>query len=324
MHRRDFITLIGGAAVWPLTARAQQPSMPVVGFLNGGSPKGYQSAKTAFIQGLKENGYIEGHNVTIEYRWAEGHYDRLPGLAADLVRRQVNVIVANTSALAPAMAATKTIPIVFVTSFDPVKRGVVASFSRPGGNVTGVTSLNVAVGPKRLELLHEVIPTATKVALLVNPNNPNAESFLKASQSAADRLGLQLHVLRASTDRDFDSRFKQLVELRASALVIGPDALYNSRREQLAALALHYAVPTIYQSRRFAAAGGLMSYGGNLIEPFRLTGVYAARILKGEKASDLPVQQATKIELIINMKTATALHLAIPLPVIGRADEVIE
>jgi ABC-type uncharacterized transport system substrate-binding protein len=324
MHRRDFIMLVGGAAVWPLTARAQQRLMPVVGFLNSASPKGYQIAQTAFIQGLKESGYIEGRNVAIEYRWAEGHYDRLPGLAADLIRHQVNVIVANTAALVPAMAATKTIPIVFVTSFDPVKRGVVASLSRPGGNVTGVTSLNVAVGSKRLELLHEVIPTATKVALLLNPNNPNAEAFLKASQAAAGRLGLQLHVLRASTERDIDLRFKQLIELQTSALVIGPDAFYNSRREQLGALTLRYTVPAIYESRAFAAAGGLMSYGGNLVEPYRLSGVYVARILKGEKASDLPVQQATKVELIINMKTAKALHLAIPLPVIGRADEVIE
>src|SRR5262245_22791541 len=324
MRRREFITLIGGVAVaWPLAARAQQRTMPVVGFLNSASADGYAIAARAFRQGLKGTGYLEGENVTIEYRWAEGQYNRLPALAADLVRRKVDVIAANGVALSPARAATTTIPIVFTTSLDPVQLGWVASLSRPGGNVTGVTSLNVEVGPKRLELLHELVPAANIIGLLVNPNNPNAQTLSGDMQAAARKLGLQLHVLDASNERDFDRVFGALVQLRAGALVIGTDAFFTSHSEQLAALALRHALPAIYQYPEFTAAGGLMSYGGSM-ESFRTAGVYTGRILKGEKPADLPVQQITKVELIINLKTAKALGLTVPLPLSGRADELIE
>ena len=324
MKRREFLGVLGSAAaVWPLAARAQQSLIPTIGFLNSGSPDSLRVPR-AFNQGLNDAGYVDGRNVTVEYRWAEGQYDRLPAMAADLVRRQVAVIVANTSAVLHAKAATTTIPIVFNSSVDPVQLGLVASLSRPGGNVTGVTSLNVEVGSKRLELLHELLPTATDIAFLVNPPNPNAETLLRDLQAASRRLGLQIHVLHANNERDFDPAFAKLIALRAGALVIGTDAFYNSRSEQLAALTIRHAVPTIYHTREFAAAGGLMSYGGNLTEPYHLTGVYAGRILKGESASDLPVQRATKIGLIINLKTAKSLGLTVPLPLLGRADEVIE
>jgi putative tryptophan/tyrosine transport system substrate-binding protein len=324
MKRRAFISLLGGAAVaWPLTARAQQPAMPVVGFLNSASADGYAISARAFRQGLKDTGYVEGENVAIEYRWAEGQYNRLPALAADLVRRKVDVIAANSAAMLPARAATTTIPIVFTTSLDPVQLGLVASLSRPGGNVTGVTSLNVEVGPKRLELLHELVP-ANVIGLLVNPNNPNAQTLSGDMQAAARKLGLQLHVLDTSNERDFDRVFGALVQLRAGALVIGTDAFLTSHSEQLAALALRHALPAIYQYPEFTAAGGLMSYGGSIMESFRTVGVYTGRILKGEKPADLPVQQITKVELIINLKTAKALGLTVPLPLSGRADELIE
>jgi putative tryptophan/tyrosine transport system substrate-binding protein len=319
MRRREFITLLGGAAVaWPLVARAQQ-AMPVVGFLNGASADGYAIFARAFRRGLKDTGYVEGENVTIEYRWAEGQYNRLPALAAELVRRKVDVIAANGVAVLPARAATTTIPIVFSTALDPVQLGWVASLSRPGGNVTGVTSLSVEVGPKRLELLHELVPAANVIGLLVNPNNPNAQTLSGYMQAAARKLGLQLHVLDASNERDFDRFFGALVQLRAGALVIGIDAFLTSHSEQLAALALRHALPAIYQYPEFTAAGGLMSY-----ESARTVGVYTGRILKGEKPADLPVQQITKVELIINLKTAKALGLTVPLPLLGRADEVIE
>ena len=322
--RREFIVTLGGTAVaWPLAVRAQQP-MPVIGFLNGASADGYAIPALAFRQGLKDTGYVEGQNVAIEYRWAEGQYERLPAMAADLVRRQVAVIAANSASMLPAKAATASIPIVFTTSLDPVQLGLVASLARPGGNVTGVTSLNVEVGPKRLELLHELVPTATVVALLVNPDNPNAETLARDLEAVARRLGLQLHVLRARAERDFDTVFATLRQLRAGALVIGTDAFFTSRGEQLAALCVRHGLPAVYQTREFAMAGGLVSYGSLLTESFRMVGVYTGRILKGDKPNDLPVQQITKIEMILNLKTAKALGITVPLPLSGRADEVIE
>src|SRR5450631_4492137 len=327
MQRREFITLLGGAAVaLPLIARAQQQVLPVIGFLNSGSPSGYAPLLAAFMQGLKETGFIEGQNVAIEYRWAEGQFDRLPALVADLVQRQVTVIAATStpSALA-AKSATTTIPIVFTTSGDPVQLGLVDSLSRPSGNVTGGTQLNVEVGPKRLELLHELVPTATIMALLVNPTNPVAETLSREMEAAARTLGQQLHVLKASTDGDLDTAFATLIKLRVSGLVIASaDGFFTSRADRLAALTVRHAVPTIYQNREFAAAGGLMSYGGNNKESYRTAGIYTGRILKGEKPENLPVQEVTKVELIINLKAAKALGINVPNTLIGRADEVIE
>jgi len=328
IRRREFITLLGGtAAAWPLAARAQQPTMPVIGFLSSASPNLYSDRLRTFREGLKEAGYVAGRNVEIDYRWAEGHNDRLPALAAELVHREVTVIAAaggTPSALA-AKAATATIPIVFGVAVDPVEVGLVASLNRPGGNLTGVTNLNAEVGPKRLELLHELLPAATIIAVLVDPTNPTlAEAFLPDLQAAARALGVRLHVLQASKEGDFDTVFATLIQLRASALIIGPSTYFVARSEQLAALAVRHAVPTIFHYRPFAAAGGLMSYGSSETNYYRLVGIYAGRILKGEKLADLPVQQATKVELIINLKTARALGLTIPLPLIGRADEVIE
>ena len=323
--RRQFITLLGGAVTgWPLAARAQQAAVPVIGFLNSASRDGYAPMVAGFRQGLKETGYVEGQNVAIEYRWAEGQYDRVPPMAAELIRRPVDVIVSNTPAVLAVKAATTTIPIVFTTSSDPVQIGLVASLSRPGGNVTGVTQLNVEVTPKRLELAHEIVPTATNIAVLVNPTNPNALTLSKDTEAAARVLGLQLHVLRASAESDFDTMFATLIRLRAGALVITADPFLLGWSEKLAALALHHAVPAIFQDHAFVAAGGLMSYGGSLPYSYRLAGIYAGRILKGEKPAELPVQQATKIELIINLKTAKALGLTVPLTLLGRADEVIE
>jgi ABC-type uncharacterized transport system substrate-binding protein len=327
MKRRDFITLLGGAAaVWPLAARAQQAAMPVVGFLNGASPEGYAPFVAAFRQGLKEAGYVEGQNVTIEYRWTEGQYDRLPSLAADLVQHKVTVIAAtSTPAALAAKAATSTVPMVFTTGGDPIKLGLVASLRRPGGNVTGSAQLTVEVGPKRLELARELFPGATTVALLVNPANPVAATVSKDLQTVADTLGVRLHLLHASTEADFEAAFATAAQLRAAALVIsGADPLFVSHAAQLGALALRHSVPAIYQFREFAAAGGLMSYGGDARDSYRLAGVYTGRILKGEKPADLPVVQSTKVELIINLKTAKALGITVPLPLSGRADEVIE
>jgi putative ABC transport system substrate-binding protein len=326
MNRRNMIALIGGAAAWPAAARAQQAMTPVVGFLHSQSPDSYSAILTVFRQTLKEAGFVEGSNVAIEYRWANNQFDQLPALAADLVRRQAAVIVAGGTA-APALAAkaaTTTIPIVFAYDGDPVQVGLVASLNRPGGNLTGVTNLGGELGPKRVELMHELVPTATIIALLVNLTNPNAETLSRDAQAAARTLGLQFHVLHASTDRELDTVFSNLAELRAGALIIGADAFFTSHSEYLAALALRHAVPTIFQFRDFAAVGGLMSYGGSITDAYRQVGVYTGRILKGEKPADLPVQQSTKAELIINLKTAKALGLTVPLPLLARADEVIE
>jgi putative tryptophan/tyrosine transport system substrate-binding protein len=327
MKRREFITLLGGAAAWPLAARAQQQAMPVIGFLGSASPDRWAGRMRAFHQGLSETGYAEGRNVAIEYRWAEGQNDRLGPLAAELVGRQVTVIVTpgSTPAALAAKAATTTIPIVFEVASDPVELGLVTSLARPGGNITGVTSLNAEVGPKRLELLHELVPTATVVGLLVNPTNPNlAELTTKNLHAAARSLGLKMHILHASADRDFDTVFATLNQLRAGALVIGTDPFFSSRLEQLATLTARHAVPTVYQFREFTAAGGLMSYGGSLTDTFRAAGVYTGRILKGDKPADLPVQRTTKVELFLNLRTAKVLGLEVPRTLIARADEVIE
>jgi putative ABC transport system substrate-binding protein len=328
IKRREFITLLGAAATaWPLGADAQQAAMPVIGFLSNASPDLYSDRLRTFRQGLKEAGYVEGRNVEIDYRWAEGHNDRLPALAAELVHRQVTVIAAaggTPSALA-AKAATATIPVVFGVAVDPVEVGLVASLSRPGGNLTGVTNLNAEVGPKRLELLHELLPTATSFGMLLNPTSPTlAEAFSRGLQPAVQSLGVQLHVLHASTESDLNTVFPTLVELRASGLIIGPGSFFAGRGKQLGALSLRHAMPTVFQYRDFVAAGGLMSYGSDETDYYRLVGIYVGRILKGEKPADLPVQQATKVELIINLKTAKALGITVPLPLSGRADEVIE
>jgi putative ABC transport system substrate-binding protein len=327
IDRRQFISAISGAGVaWPLTVRAQQSAMPVIGFVNAAYAQSFARPLSAFLKGLGETGYVDGQNVAIEYRWAEGRNDRLPAMMADLIHRQVAVIAATSAPAAlAAKAASTTIPIVFETGDDPVRLGLVVSLNRPGGNVTGVTQINVEIAPKRLELLHELVPTASVMALLVNPADPAiAEPTTKELQAAAHALGLELHVLNASSERDFDAVFVNLIQLRAGGLVISPGALFSSRVEQLAALALHHAVPAISQYREFAVAGGLLSYGSDFTESYYLTGIYTGRILKGENPANLPVQQATKIELIINLKTAKALGITVPLPVSGRADAVIE
>jgi putative ABC transport system substrate-binding protein len=327
IERREFVATLGGAILAaPLAARAQPPAMPVIGVLQSGSPDAYAAMVTAFRRGLNEAGYVEGHNVAIEYRWAEGQYERLPALAGDLVRRQVTVMVATTTpAVLTAKAATTTIPIVFLTAADPVAEGLVVSLNRPGGNATGVTNLGAELVQKQIEMLHQMVPKATVIGALVNPAQPAlAEPTTRAVQAAARTLGLKLHVLHARTERDFDTAFATLVQLRASALVIAPDSLFMSRREQLGALTVSHAMPAIYPYREFAAAGGLMSYGSSLTDAYRLVGVCTGRILNGEKAADLPVQQPTKVELIINLRTAKALGLTFPITLLGRADEVIE
>jgi len=322
MRRRDFAKgIIGSAAVWPLAARAQQQA-PVIGFLNAASAQTLPQALSAFLKALAEAGFIEGQNVRIEYRWAEGDTDRLPMMAADLVRRQVAVIAAGgTPASLAAKAATTTIPIVFETTADPVKIGLVASLNRPAGNVTGVTQLTSGLVAKQLELLHELLPTTRVMALLINPNDPAlAEPVSKEALAAAHTLGVEL----VRTERDFDSVFARLAQLQAGGLVIGTEVLFTTHSEQLAALAARHAVPTVYKGREFAAAGGLLSYGSELTESYRLAGIQAGRILKGDKPADLPVQQATKFEMYINLKTAEALGITVPLPLSGRANEVFE
>jgi putative ABC transport system substrate-binding protein len=328
MRRREFIALIGGAAVaWPLAARAQQAAIPVIGYLGSASPDAWQGRLQAFRQGLSEAGFDEGRNVAIEYRWADSHYDRLPDLAAELVRLPVAVIVTPGSAPAAlvAKAATTTIPIVFETGADPVAIGLVASLNQPGGNITGITALSFQLGPKRLEVLHEAVPTANPVAVLVNPTAGDiAERQTKDLQNAARQFGLELVILHASSDAELDTAFSTLHEKHAGGLVVIPEVFTNSRIEQIAALALRHAVPAIFQTPGFTAAGGLMSYGGNLVETHRLAGTYTGKILKGERPADLPVIQGTKVELIVNMKTAKALGIEVPNSIQLLADEVIE
>jgi putative ABC transport system substrate-binding protein len=327
MRRREFIALLGSAAAaWPIAARAQQGAIPSIGFLNAATSQGFARPLSAFLKGLGETGYVEGRNVAIEYRWAEGHNDRLPAMAADLVRRQVTVIAAtSTPAALAAKAATTTIPIVFETGGNPIRLGLVDSLNRPAGNVTGVTQTNQETAPKRLELLHELLPAAGVMGLLVNPTNPAlAEADSSAALAAAHSLGLELHVLNASTERDFDGVFAKLIQLRAGGLVIGGDVLFTSHIEQLAALTVRHKMPAAYQWREFAAAGGLLSYGSNVGDSYRLAGVYTGRVLKGDKPANLPVQQATKVELFINLKTAKTLGITVPLPLSGRADELFE
>jgi putative ABC transport system substrate-binding protein len=329
VKRRELLTLLGGvAAAWPLAARAQQGErMPVIGFLGGTSPEVYADRLRAFHQGLKEAGYVEGRNVEIEYLWAEGRNDLLPALAAQLARGQVAVIVAagGTPSAFAAKAATATIPIIFGVAVDPVELGLVASLNQPGGNLTGVTNLNVEVGPKRLELLRELLPSATLIAVLVNPTNPTiGEPFVRDLEAAAHTLRFKLLVLHASTERDLDTVFATLLQQRADALVISPDQFLTTRIEQLAQLTLRHGIPAISQLRQFATAGGLTSYGSSETEYYRPVGVYTGRILNGEKPGDLPVLRSSKVELIINMKTAKVLGITFPLTLLGRADEAIE
>ena len=327
MKRREFITLVGGAAAtWPFAGRAQQPAMPVIGFINAASPQPYARMLSAFLKGLSEAGYVENQNVKIDYRWAQGEIDRLPALVTDLVHREVTVIAATgTPAALAAKAATTTIPIVFEIGSDPVHLGLVTSLNRPSGNVTGVAQLAIEVGPKRLELLHEMIPKARIIALLADPTDRAVfENTTRGVQSAARSLGLDLHVLNVSTDRDLDAAFANLVQLRAGGVVISGGQFFNSRSKQLAAAALQHAVPTISPYVDLAGAGGLMSYGTSITDAYRLAGIYTGRVLKGEKPADLPVQQATKVELIINLKSAKALGITVPSSLIGRADEIIE
>jgi putative tryptophan/tyrosine transport system substrate-binding protein len=328
MQRRKFVALLSSAAaVWPFAVYGQQSAMPVVGFLNAASPQGFPRQLAAFLKGLGEAGYIDGRNVVIQYRWAEGHNDRLPAMAADLVRNQVTVIAAtSTPAALAAKAATPTIPIVFETGGDPIDLGLVTSLSRPGGNATGAASLTVkTLAAKGLELLHELIPQARVIGLMVNPTNPTgAESQEKEVLSYARTLGLEMHVLNASSEGDFEGVFAKLVELHVTGLVISADAFFSSNSQRLAALSIRHAIPTLYSRREFPMAGGLVSYGSDVTEAYRLAGIYTGRVLKGEKPADLPVQQATKVELVINLKAASTLGVTVPLPLLGRADEVIE
>jgi ABC-type uncharacterized transport system substrate-binding protein len=328
MRRREFIGFLGSSlAAWPLAARAQQPAMPVIGFLNTQSPGAFSYLVTGFRQGLRETGYVEGGNLTIEYRWAENQYDRLPALAADLVRSQVSVIAATGGSVSPlaAKVATGTIPIVFLAGdLDAVQAGLVASIKRPGGNVTGVIPLISVLGPKRLELLHEMVPKAAVIGMLVNPDFPDANVQSRDLEKAALNLGLQHHILTASSEPEFAIAFAKFRARQIDALLIGNDALFNSRRSQLVALAGRYGIPTIYPLREFAEAGGLMSYGPSLVDAYRQAGIYTGRILKGDKPADLPVTQSSRFELVINLKTAKALGLDIPLKLHAFADAVIE
>ena len=327
MRRRNFISLVGGAVAWPLASRAQQPAMPVIGFLRPGSPEPNAHLVAAFRRGLDETGYVEGRNVSVEYRWAHNDDDRLPELAADLVRLRVSVIVApgSTTAAVAAKSATKTIPIVFSGGGDPVQTGLVASLNRPGGNVTGVSSMSGDLGAKRLGLLQELVPRAERFVLLVNPNNPFAEAYVTDVRTAAAAIGRrQIEVLTASTSHDIDIAFATLVKGRADALLIGPDPLFVSRRLQLATLATRHAVPAIYPFREDAEAGGLMSYGPSNTDLVRQAGIYTGRVLKGEKPADMPILRATRFDLIINLTTAKALGLEVPPTLLARADEVID
>ena len=326
MRRREFIGLVGGAAAtWPLAAGAQQPAMPVIGFLHGGSADGYAREVSAFRQGLRETGYIDGQNVAIEYRWANGQYNRLPALAADLVRQRVAVIAAlSFASTLAAKAATNALPIVFEHGADPVRIGLVASLNRPSGNITGILSLTGELIAKKIELMHEVVPNSALIAVLVNPGYPNTDTQITDARAAQTLLGIKIQILQASTLSEIEAAFAKVVELRIGGLVITGDPYFHSRLEQIAALATRYAVPTVHYVREFVAAGGLMSYGADYAEAYRLVGGYTGRILKGEKPADLPVQRSTKVELFINLKTAKALGLSLPEPLLGLADEVIE
>jgi putative tryptophan/tyrosine transport system substrate-binding protein len=327
MKRREFIAFFACSAVSSLAARAEQGALPVIGFLSNASPEAYAIRLEAFRRGLQGTGLVEGKNVAIEYRWTNGHSDQLAPLAAELVQRQVAVIVAGggTQSALAAKAATSTIPVVFAVSTNPVEAGLVGSLNHPSGNLTGVTSMNVEIGPKRLEVLRALLPTAINVAVLLNPTSPTVSTvFARQLEPAARVMGFQLHRLEASTDRDLDEAFAALAKLHADALVIGPDTFFNGRAKRLAAMTLRDSVPAIYQYREFTKAGGLVSYGSDETEYYRLLGVYAGRILKGDKPADLPVQQSTKVELIINLKTARTFGIAVPLSLSGRADELIE
>src|SRR5262245_31867961 len=326
MKRREFITLLGGAvAAWPLAARSQQPTIPRIGFLGSGSEDAYRNFVIAFRQGLNESGYFENQNVKVEYRWAEGQYDRMPGLAADLVHLQViAIVVGSLPAALAAKAATSRIPIVFVSGDDPVKFGLVTSLNRPGGNLTGISFLSPALEAKRIQLLRELVPKATRFAVLINPRFPGAEIRTKSTSDAAAALGLQLDVLNSSTEAELEAVFKGLAEQRNSALLVSSDPFFNSRRDWIAALATRHEVAAIYFSRDFALAGGLISYGASISDAFYQAGIYAGRIVKGEKPSDLPVLQPTKFELVITIRTAKALGLAVPDRLLALADEVIE
>jgi putative tryptophan/tyrosine transport system substrate-binding protein len=326
MRRREFIAGLGGAAVWPLAARAQQRAIPIIGLLGATSLDKSVPLLAGFRQGLKAAGFNEGENVAIEYRWAEGDYDRLPALAAELARIPVSVIAAidGLPSLLAAKASTSTIPIVFLTAADPVQYGLIDSLNRPGGNITGVATLNAELVPKRFEIAHEIMPTATTIAFLVNPTNPLSQIMIADALAAGRIIGVQIHTVNASTEDDFDKVFETLAALRARVLVIGADPFFNSKSEQLATLAQRGGVAAIYQYREFAAAGGLMSYGPDIIDQTRQAGGLTGRILKGAKPDDLPVQQNTKVELILNLKTAQALGLTVPVTLLGRADEVIE
>jgi putative ABC transport system substrate-binding protein len=325
MNRRELMLLLGGAMTASPALRAQQKAMPVIGFLSSNAPATYAPAVAAFRQGLSETGYVEGQNVAIEYRWAEGRYDRLPALTADLVGRNVDVIAAGSAtAIQAAKSATATIPIVFFGGGDPVRDGLVASLARPGGNLTGISVMASELMPKRLELLSELVPQSRLLALLVNPNGAGLEAMIRDVEEAARAKGVQLDILKATTESEIDGAFATFVQLHAGGLAVGPDAIFDNRREQLVALAARHAVPAIYFAREFVAAGGLVSYGASLTGTWRQVGIYAGKILKGAKPADLPVQQPTKFELVVNLKTAAALGLTVPPSILARADEVIE